>query len=377
MPRSRFGSISRLGPDYYHVKWTEAGRQRSKRIRGDRDEALAFLARKQMEAGGDVADMPWRDYWRAAVEPTLGTLADKTRSGYERVWRVELEPRIGRKTVGATTWRQAEAVLNDIRATSVQRAAMRLWRKMCNMAVRDGLLDRNPIDRSIRLAPHEKRRKVLIAAEDVGPWMSAVEGVKYEPLFLMEVGGGLRHEEACAMVWENVEPFEAYGRRYVAVRVERGLVTVDGRKVLKGAKNAHSVREAVIGEPFASRLAKLHGGRGPVCPGMEWHGEEAYTERSFAAPTAVTRNWSRWCARNGVEYVRAGDMRSVFATLHGEAGTPDSLVSMAMGHADGGSVKARNYQQRTRRGLIVAADSLSDYLSEASGGAAYGRDRTA
>ena len=68
-----------------------------------------------------------------------------------------------------------------------------------------------------------------------------------------------------------------------------------------------------------------------------------------------------------IEYVRPGDMRSVFATLHGEAGTPDSLVSLAMGHADGGSTKARNYQQRTRRGLIVAADSLSDYLSDEHG----------
>lgn len=362
MARSRFGSIKRLGPDHYHVFWTEAGRRRSKRIRGTHDDALAFLAQRQVEAGGAVSDMEWAAYWAMAVEPTLGALAEKTSSEYVRTWRVELEPRIGGRMVGATTWRHAEAVLQSIQSTSVQRAAMKLWRKMCNMAVRDGLLDRNPIDRSIRLAPHEKREKAVIDAEDLPAWMEAIRGIKYEPLFLMEVGGGLRHEEACAMVRENVERHEAYGSTYALVKVERGLVTVGGNRVLKGTKNEHSVREVVIGEPFASRLLELCEGTGPVCGSAS--GAD-YSAEDFTSPTTVTHNWRIWCQKHGVEYVRPGDMRSVFATLHGEAGTPDSLVSLAMGHADGGSTKARNYQVRTRKGLIVAADSLTEYLQEA------------
>lgn len=362
MTRSRFGSIKRLGPDHYHVFWTEAGRRRSKRIRGTRDEALAFLAQRQTEAGSEVSDMEWSAYWALAVEPTLGALAEKTSAEYRRLWAVELEPRIGGRMVGTTTWRQVEAVLKSIQSPSVQRAAMRLWRKVCNMAVRDGLLDRNPIDRSIRLAPHSKREKVLLSAEEIPGWLEAVRGLKYEPLLLMEVGGGLRHEEACAMVRENVVRHEAYGCTYALVTVERGLVTVGGRKALKGTKNDHSAREVVIGEPFASRLLELCEGTGPVC-GSAIEGE--YTAECFTSPATVTHNWREWCRRNGVEYVRPGDMRSVFATLHGEAGTPDSLVSLAMGHADGGSVKARNYQVRTRKGLIVAADSLTEYLAEA------------
>lgn len=365
MARSRFGSIKRLGPDHYHVHWTEAGRKRSKRIRGTHDEALAFLAQRQVEAGGAVGDMPWASYWALAVEPTLSSLADKTASEYRRTWRVELEPRIGGKMVGETTWRQAEAVLGGISSPTVQRAAMRLWRKMGNMAVRDGLLDRNPIDRSIRLKPHRKRAKVLIAAQDMGGWLESIRGLKYEPIFLMEVGGGLRHEEACAMVRENVTRVESFGSVYAAVSVERGLVTVDGRKVLKDTKNDHSEREVIIGEPFASRLLELCEGSGPVCAGQVPYDGGDYHEGHFASPATVTHNWRAWCARHEVDYVRPGDMRSVFATLHGEAGTPDSLVSLAMGHADGGSTKARNYQMRTRKGLIVAADSLAEYLSEA------------
>jgi integrase len=366
MTRSRFGTITRLGPDYYHLKWSENGRQRSKRIRGTRDDALAFLAQRQAEAGGTVPDMEWAVYWRSAVEPSLASLAEKTSHEYRRLWTRELEPRIGRKLVGDTTWRQVESVLNSIDSPTVQRAAFRLWRKICNMAVRDGMLDRNPVDRSIKLKPHRKRQKAVIEAADIGEWMEAIAGIKYEPILLLEVGGGLRHEEACAMVWENVTAHHAYGREYALVYVERGLVKVGGKKILKDTKNEHSRREVVIGEPFASRLLDLRRAAGPLCG--TWSGG-AYEARNFSSPETVTHNWRAWCERHGVEYVRPGDMRSVFATLHGEAGTPDSLVSLAMGHADGGSTKARNYQQRTRRGLIVAADSLTEYLREEAGNA--------
>lgn len=365
MARSRFGSVKRIGTDHYHVFWTEAGKRRSKRIRGTRDDALAFLAARQIEAGDAVQSMTWGVYWSAVVEPSFDGLADKTVSMYRWTWE-RLGPCISDSLVRDMNYRQAERAVTSDPAPSTQRKAKALLKKMCNMAIRDGLLDRNPVDRTMRLAPNPKRKKVMLTAEGIGAWLEAIRGIKYEPIFIMEVGGGLRHEEACAMTRENVSRYEAYGSTYALVRIERGLVTVDGVKVLKGVKNEHSIREVVIGEPFAARLLELCEGEGPVCEGSEPYEGGDYREGNFSHPTAITRNWHRWCDRNGLPYVRPGDMRSVFATLHGEAGTPDSLVSLAMGHADGGSTKARNYQQRTRKGLIVAADSLAEYLSEAS-----------
>lgn len=361
MARSSFGSIQYIGPDRYRVFWTDNGQRKSKRVSGTRDDAEAFLASMMLERGG-VPDVPWASFWKSAVVPTFDRLAEKTVHEYDRLWRVELEPRIGKTMVGQTTWRQVERVLNDMRSATVQQAAKRLWKKMCNLAVRDGLLDRNPVDASIKTAPHRKRAKAVLPAENVADFMGAVEGRKHEAVLLMELGGGLRHEEACAMVRENVSPHEAYGRVYALLRVERGLVSINGRKVLKETKNEFSEREVVVGEPFASRILELCAGDGPVCEGSsKWNGGE-YSPAHFASPEAVTRNWRAYCERNGLEYIRPGDMRSIFATLHGEAGTPDSLVSLAMGHSDG-TTKGRNYQQNTRRGMIVAADSLADYLA--------------
>lgn len=360
MSRSSFGSIQYIGPDRYRVWWMDNNARKSKRINGTRDDAEAFLASMMLERGS-VPDMPWSSFWKSAVVPTFDRLAEKTVHEYNRLWRVELEPRIGKTMVGDTTWRQVERVLNDMRSATVQQAAKRLWKKICNLAVRDGILDRNPVDASIRTAPHRKRQKAVLPAEGVDSFMEAVEGRKHEAVLLMELGGGLRHEEACAMVRENVSPHEAYGRVYALLRVERGLVSINGRKVLKGTKNEFSEREVVIGEPFASRLLELCEGKGPVCSSsVRWTGGD-YSAEHFASPEAVTRNWRAYCERNGIDYIRPGDMRSIFATLHGEAGTPDSLVSLAMGHSDG-TTKGRNYQQNTRRGMIVAADSLSELL---------------
>lgn len=58
-------------------------------------------------------------------------------------------------------------------------------------------------------------------------------------------------------------------------------------------------------------------------------------------------------------------MRSIYATWHGEAGSPDSLVSLSMGHSDG-TTKGRNYQMSTKKGLILIADLLTDYIYEES-----------
>lgn len=373
MRRSSFGSIQFVDTGRYKIYWQENGRQRSKRVRGTRDDAEMELARARLGLGGGGAPDPTFDaYWKHAVEPSMQGLAEKTAHDYARTWRVELSPRIGSSKVSSLTWRRAEAVLRDVRSTSVQRHAMRLLRKVCNMAVRDGIIDRNPVDRSIGLDPHSKREKTMLDASDVDGFLESVRGIKYEPAILMELGGGMSHEEACAMAWDNVEAASRGGRAYALCRVEAALVTVGGRKVLKGTKNAFRERTCVVGEPFASRLLELSCGSGPVCPSSRARcaqkgGGGGYSASDFASPATMTHNWRRWCEKHGVGYVRFGDMRSVFATWHGEAGSPDSLVSMAMGHSDG-TTRGANYQQNTLRGMMLIADFLADYLESASKG---------
>ena len=104
--RSDFGSIQRLGQDRYRIFWTDAGRRRSKRVNGTRDDAVKELARAYLQTGHVSRSITWTRYWSDVIEPSFGRLAEKTAYEYRRIWKRELCPRMGGALVSETTWRQ-------------------------------------------------------------------------------------------------------------------------------------------------------------------------------------------------------------------------------------------------------------------------------
>lgn len=358
MTRSHFGAVQRLGTDRYRVSVegprTSDGKRtrRSKVVRGSREDAEIELARMAMRPA--PPGTAWAAYWKMRVEPSFVNLAEKTAHEYRRLWNKELSPRIGGDCVSDMDWSRANGVITDISAPSVQRSAGRLLSKMCNMAVRDGLLDRNPVDRAIEYAPRIRRPKSLVLAEDVPAFLAVIHGIKYEPLLLAELGAGLRPEEARALVWEDVRPFAFKGRTYAAITVDKALTVIGNTPHLKSTKNAPSERTAICGEPFASRLLHLADGKsGPLCP----------NDGGYTSPATIAHNWKAWCKSHGIDHVTDSEMRSSYATMMGEAMAPDSIVSGNMGHSNG-SVKYENYQRVTMRAKCMAADLLADLLSE-------------
>lgn len=367
--RSYFGHIKRTGHETYRI-WWDAPRdpdgkrnQRTVTVHGTRADAETALARARIGLMGADGSCLLRDYWAASVEPTLPDLAAKTSHEYSRLWNRELAPRLGGLPLGSIDRAAAERALNDIESPTVQRAAYRLLKKVLNMAVRDGAIASHPVDRYIRLAPHRKLYKELVEAPDVAAWMDGVRGSKYEPVLLLELGGGLRVEEACALVWHaDVSPLAMGGRTYVSADIRRALVPVaGGGRILKATKTEGSERRILVGEPFASRLIELMPEQpAPLCAARPFGGGEAVPE-DFTSPVTITHNYRAWCKRRGMRYVCPKNLRSSFATLHGEAGSPDSVVSGIMGHTDG-TTKGRNYQRVTLRAMAAAADGLAAYL---------------
>ena len=366
--RSAKGCIRGRGPNRWWVskpgpidpetgRRTEVGRA----VRGSRVDAAVALA--ALIGEGLPPETTWDAFWSEVVLPSLDGLSAKTVHEYERLWRVELQWRIGAEKVSDMDWRRANDVLTSIHAPTVQRSAGRLLKKMCNIAIRDRshLLVVNPVDRAIRYAPHRRRQKALVDASGVHAFMAAVEGVKYEPLLLCELGAGLRPEEARALLWEDVSPYRLGGSEYCALSVTKALTVVDGKGHFKETKNASSARVAVCGEPFASRLLYLSECKtGPLCPsGRPYDAKDPAS--AYTSPVTIAHNWRKWCSRHGVEHVTDGNMRSSYATMMGEAGVPDSIVAGNMGHSDG-TTKGRHYQRVTMRAKCLAADMLAELL---------------
>ena len=365
--RSAKGSIRRRGPNRWWVskpgpvdpktgKRTEPGVA----VRGSRVDAAVALAKL---LGEDLPDeTTWEAFYNGVVAPSYSKLSERTVSDYTRLWEVELKHQIADERVADMDWRRTNEVLTAIHAPSVQRYAGRFLKKMCNMAIRSGLMTVNPV-RAIDYAPHRKRPKRLVLSEDVVGFMEAIRGTKYEPLLLCELGAGLRPEEARALLWEDLAQYELKGTVYCSIQVDKALTLVDNVPLFKETKNQESERTAVCGEPFASRLLELSEGRtGPLCPSGRPY-DESDPAAWYTSPSTIAHNWKQWCRRNNVPHVTDENMRSSYTTMMGEAGAPDSVVSGNMGHSDG-TTKGRHYQRVTMRAKCLAADLLSELLAE-------------
>ena len=353
--RSTFGTITKRAHNKYYIQWSDHGARRGKTINGTRAVAqkeLSRIALRLSHAGGSIT---YSEYWEEYVTPTFSALKPKTVSEYNRLWHTELERRIGRWKVDETTWRDVQGVIDDIAAPSVQRKACTLWKKIMNMAMRDEFAQKNPCT-GIKFAPQSKRAKVLLPAAGLADYMRAIEGIAYEPVLLVLLGGGLSVCEACALTWQDVTEWEGFA----LVNIDKDVVTCDGHALhQESTKNETRTREVVIGAPFARRLLQVKLERS-LCGNVSHSGKEG--ERLCeGAPSTISHNYKAWCARNGVEYVRLGDMRSVYATWCGEAGCLDSLVSLQMGHKDG-TTRGEHYQQATRMGKALVASTLAGYL---------------
>lgn len=366
MTRSHFGSIQRLGPDYYRVFWSEGGERRSARMRCTRDDAELFLARKKL--GGLPSTTTWRQLWREVALPQIETLAVRTQEEYRTNWEKHLAPQIADEPVSEMDWHRANEVLTSISAPSVQRQCGKLLKKLCNMAIRDRghLLTHNPVDRAIQYAPKKKRKKTLVDASQVPEYMEKARGCKYEPVILCLMGFGMRPEEADALLWEDLREHRFHGQSYCVATIDKALVwSHQTGKILKDTKNEPSARDAVCGEPWASRLLELSEGKsGPLVPSGTPY-DPSKPEAWYTSPLAITRNWKLWCERKGLPYVNQKDMRSSYATMMGEALVPDSIVAGNMGHGDG-TTKGTHYQRVTMRAKCMAADMLAELVEEMS-----------
>lgn len=373
MSRSNFGTVQYVSKGKYRV-WWEAGRKGdgkrnrpSRIVYGTRDDADLFLAVKKINALGCDEFTTYDEFWAAKVEPSFikDGLATKTVENHQRVWARELQPRIGRDRVASTTCSRAEDVLREIESPWVQRSAYQLWKKICNLARRERIRTDNPVDRYIKLDRlPEVERRILDASEVVG-WMERIRGLKHEAVLLAEAGGGLRPEEGIALLKEDVSRLEHKGRVYAEAVVGKALVSTRNGRELKGTKNGFSERKSIIGWPFAERLLELAENEGPLCPNgrVEHEPGSPWEARHYISPVSFTNSYRQWCRDNGVEYVRPGKLRKSWSTMHGEAGSPDSLVQQAMGHSDG-TTRGRSYQSATRRGNVLIADHLSELIAE-------------
>ena len=327
MTRSHFGSIQHLGKGRYRISvegpCASDGRRtrRTKVIRGTRGDAENALAKMRLESGRyEESDITVSGYWDTFYAPTLDSLAPSTASGYRYAYDGLVEPLFGNREMNTIKARDIEAGLAKIEKPGSQRNAYKLMRQMFNGAYRDELIAENPFQRRIRLKRVEAYEPEILLLSDIPAWLKAIRGSKWEPVLLCMLFGGLRREEACALRWSDFE----WGVSACAVRIDKTLTSVRGKKVEGRTKTASSTRTVFIGGWPFSRLREL-ASIGPLCPNSKGEPTE---------PDRVSREYRKLMERSDAKYVPMKNLRNSYATIMQGLGASDSLISKSLGHTE-------------------------------------------
>lgn len=170
------------------------------------------------------------------------------------------------------------------------------------------------------------------SADELRAFLSAVDGDRYHPLFVLLVSTGMRRGEVLGLRWADVD---LDGAR-LAVRLTIGRV---GGKVMAGEPKTAKSKRSIALDPLTvaalrrQRVAQLE-------ERLAWGGLYVDGDLVFARedgtpinPEQVGRVLRRFAAAAGVRPVRTHDLRHGWATAALEAGVHPKVVSDRLGHS--------------------------------------------
>ncbi|MBJ7348784.1 MAG: tyrosine-type recombinase/integrase [Thermoleophilaceae bacterium] len=158
-------SIEIIAPDKHRLRWREAGRHRSKTIKGSRRNAERQRADlEDLLAGGASTRSGEKSLQQVADEVFARRgfrWSDKTLSGYHWLWQTHIDPHLGRHRIGQLRPRMVEDWLSALEAAGVgresQRKSLAFLRRLLKSAVEWEYLQRNVAEHVAMPKPSPRR----------------------------------------------------------------------------------------------------------------------------------------------------------------------------------------------------------------------------
>lgn len=339
--RSTFGSVAKLGPDRWRLRWWADGpdgrKRRTEIVRGTRRQADDRLAEIRLGVGSAPGGCPTVGHaYEAWFLPDLalreadGRVAPNYVQSIKSVWRKHIAPRWAAVPANAVRPIEVQEWLLDKKGqTSIMcRNVLRQVLAFCEMYE---VVDRNPLDKKYRTGEGEnKRDKGIYTIGQLGVIASAARGSFAEGAFLLSAFGSCRVGESLGVMAHEVELVECEGVPVARAHVVRQVDNRTGKPVDR-LKNKQSRRWVVVPGPVGARLyaaATEALGRGDTWLCDRGDGTPA-TQRVLAT------EWNRIVLRAGtVERHPFQNLRNSWLTyMRWELGANPETVEPMMGHS--------------------------------------------
>lgn len=345
------------------------GRRKRRTVYGrTQSEVRAKLkdARLRLEHGAPVKDAAitlssWLEEWIAkALEASDRKRA--TKDLYASVARTHLSPTLGRLPLERLRPSDVEALIvvkrSEGKAPSTVRTIYSVLRAALDVAVRDGLLHRNPCT-VVRRPVADQKDAAYLSVEQAQCLLAALAGDRLEPLFRLLLATGLRRGEALALHWADVDLEER--RLHVRLTMSR---TSEGLGTDK-PKTDRSRRHVPLPRSAAAML-QAHQARQATerRAAPMWHDSDLVftTEIGTALePRNVLRRFQKIAAGAGLHGVSLHTLRHSAASFLLAAGTHTKVVQEHLGHSSY-AITADIYSHVAPAQAREAADRLDDAL---------------
>ncbi len=252
-----------------------------------------------------------------------------TAEGYETVVRKHINPRIGGIALRKLTSVHVEALLADLERsglTSGQRAkTFEVFRIAMRKAIAQKLIRDNPSD-GITPPKRPAREVQPLSAEEAERLLDCAKETRYEALFVLALGTGLRWGELAGLRWGDIDFNRA------TLQVQRIVVHTKHEMLIHEPKTKSGRRQVPI-PGFALQALRAHRSRQSAAPHpTAW----VFTNR-VGAPihksNFFARDWKPLRERAGVPNARFHDLRHTTASLLLKRGVHPKVVQAVLGHA--------------------------------------------
>lgn len=238
--------------------------------------------------------------------------------------------------------------------------------QIINSALKQALAEHkipfNPCD-SARPPKPTTRPIQPLSAEQVQIFLKSIKDDWFYPVFITELGTGLRRGELLGLKWEDVD------LKAATIQIRRSLVVVDGRPELQedvktktSKRNIPLPAEAVkILKKYKAKQAELL-----LTLGYKVTGDDlvfTWQDGRPIDPGYIQKHFSKLLESAKLPHIRFHDLRHTFATLLLEAGEHPKVVQELLGHSNI-STTLDLYSHVVPSMKAKAASTINGFLTE-------------